>query len=185
MNKNAVKYLGAALLGLMILSSCSKEKSIQEYYVEKQESDEFIAVDLPASLLDLGDEVSEETKETMATIKKLNVLAFRVNEDNKEEYSEELKMIKSILKSDRYTQLMRMKHENVNIIVNYEGDDDSIDEFIVLAADGNQGFAVARILGDKMKPANIMKMADDIKHMDANGEAMAELSGIFEEMGVQ
>ena len=75
MNK-MIKTLSILFFASLLLVACNKQPTIQEYYVQKQESNNFIAIDLPASLLKVGDEASQETKETMATIKKLNILFF-------------------------------------------------------------------------------------------------------------
>ena len=52
------------LITTMLLTSCSSEKSLQEYYIDKQSNNDFIAIDLPSSLIDLKDNVSEESQET-------------------------------------------------------------------------------------------------------------------------
>jgi hypothetical protein len=124
---------------------------------------------------------SEETKKTMATIKKLNILAFKVNETNAAEFKTELAEVKSILKGDNYSELMRMKHEGINIVINYQGTDDAIDEFLLLASDNEKGFALARILGDKMQPEKIMKMAKDFENIDKEGagDALSQLTDMF------
>ncbi len=180
--RKTVKTLAAAILGLVLLASCNNQKTIQEYYVEKQESNEFIAIDLPASIVDVSENASEETRETMKTIKKLNVLAFKLDDTNKAEFEKEQAEVKQILKNDRYNELMRMRHEGVNIVINYQGSDDAIDEFILFASDDTKGFALARVLGDKMEPAKIMKMAEDMKNLDADGAALAELGDLFSDM---
>lgn len=182
--RKPIKVFGVAILGLLLLASCNNQKTIQEYYVEKQESNDFIAIDLPASIVDVSESASEETKETMKTIKKLNVLAFRLDEENREEFEKQRAEVKQILKSDEYNELMRMKHEGMNIVINYQGSDEAVDEFILFASDDSKGFALARVLGDKMEPAKIMKMAEDMKNLDADGSALAELSDIFSDIGV-
>lgn len=182
--KNQIKTISVIVFIAMVVMACTKEPSIQQYYVEKQQNDNFIAIDLPASLLKMDENASAETKETMATIKKLNVLAFKINETNKEDFDNEYAQIKTILKGDHYNELMRMKHENVNIIINYEGAEDAIDEFILLASDRDQGFALARVLGDKMQPEKIIKMANDFKNIDKDNEAFAQLAEIFSEIKV-
>ena len=176
-----IKTLSMMLFASLLLIACNKQMTIQEYYVQKQESDNFIAIDLPASLLKVQEGASQETKETMATIKKLNILAFKKDESNQAEFSNEYAEVKQILKGDNYNELMRMKHENMNIIINYQGDDDAIDEFVLLAGNNDKGFALARVIGKDMKPANIMKMANDMKNIDQEGagEAMAQLSDLF------
>ena len=118
--KNSIKALSIAILGLVMLAACNNQKTIQEYYVEKQESNDFIAIDLPASIVDVSENASEETKETLKTIKKLNVLAFKLDEDNRAEFDKEQMEVKQILKGDRYNELMRMKHEGMNIVINYQ-----------------------------------------------------------------
>ena len=180
--KNSIKALGIAILGLVMLAACNNQKTIQEYYVEKQESNDFIAIDLPASIVDVSENASEETKETLKTIKKLNVLAFKLDEDNRAEFDKEQMEVKQILKGDRYNELMRMKHEGMNIVINYQGSDEAVDEFILFASDDSKGFALARVLGDKMEPAKIMKMAEDMKNLDADSSALAELGEIFSGM---
>ncbi len=182
--RKSTKALGTAILGLVMLVACDNQKSIQEYYVEKQESNDFIAIDLPASIIDVSEEASEETRATMKTIKKLNVLAFKLDEGNQAEYEKEKAEVKQILKSDKYNELMRMKHEGMNIVINYQGSDEAVDEFILFASDNSKGFALARVLGDKMEPAKIMKMAEDMKNLDADGAALAELGDMFSDMGM-
>jgi len=92
--------------------------------------------------------------------------------------------VKQILKSDKYNELMRMKHEGMNIVINYQGSDEAVDEFILFASDNSKGFALARVLGDKMEPAKIMKMAEDMKNLDADGAALAELGDMFSDIGM-
>lgn len=183
--RKPIKVLGTAILGLLLFASCNNQKTIQEYYVEKQESNDFIAIDLPASIVDVSESASEETKETMKTIKKLNVLAFKLDEENRGEFEKQRAEVKQILKSDEYNELMRMKHEGMNIVINYQGSDEAVDEFILFASDDSKGFALARVLGDKMEPAKIMKMAEDMKNLDADGSALAELGEIFSDIGVE
>ena len=121
----------------------------------------------------------------MKTIKKLNVLAFKLDEENRTAFEKEQAEVKQILKNDRYNELMRMKHEGMNIVINYQGSDEAVDEFILFASDDSKGFALARVLGDKMEPAKIMKMAEDMKNLDAYGSALAELGEIFSDIGVK
>lgn len=184
--KKTIKTLSLFLFASLLLVACNQEKSIQQYYIQKQESDNFIAIDLPASLLKVQESASQETKETMATIKKLNILAFKKTENNESEFKSEYAEVKEILKGKKYNELMRMKHENMNVIINYQGDDDAIDEFVLLAGDNEKGFALARVIGKDMQPEKIMKMANDLKNIDGEGagDAMAQLSDLFGDVGI-
>jgi len=177
--KNQVKTIFLLLMTAMMFVACNKQQSIQEYYVEKQENNNFIAIDLPASLIKLNENASQETRETLGTIKKLNVIAFKINDSNKKDFDAEFAQIKTILKGDRYNELMRMKHENYNIVINYEGSEEAVDEFILFASDKNQGFALARVLGNKMQPEKIMKMVNDFKSIDKDDAAFSQLTELF------
>ena len=179
--ENTIKKFSLLLFATMILLACNKQPTVQEYYVEKQGNNNFMVIDLPASLLKVEDGASEETKKTMATIKKLNILAFKVNETNESEFKSELAQVKSILKGDKYNELMRMKHEGINIVINYQGEDDAVDEFLLFASHSDKGFALARVLGDKMQPEKIMKMAKDFENIDKEGagDALSQLTDMF------
>jgi len=173
-------YIASVLIVLSVLISCKGEPSLQKYYVEHQDSDNFISLDLPASMVNFGDNVSTETKETMQSIKKLNVLAFKLNDNNKEAYLSELKKVKLILKSDSYSELIRVKHKKANIIVKFLGKEDAVREFIVFASDNNKGFALARVLGNQMDPEKIIKMTKDLKNIDENGQVFSQIKGLIE-----
>lgn len=172
------------IFGIVFLAftSCNKQPSLQEYYVDKQNSNAFISLDLPASLVSLNDDSANETKEAMASIKKLNILAFKLNDANKEEFTVELVKVKEILKDKKYNELMRINHEGANIVIKYLGSDEAIDEFIVFASDKNKGFALARILGNKMNPDKIMHLFKNIKDIDKNNSAFAQIEGIIGEL---
>ena len=173
-------YLASAIVIVSLMLSCKGEPSMQKYYVEHQDNDNFISLDLPASMVSLGDNVSVETKETMQSIKKLNVLAFKLNDNNKEDYLSEVKKVKSILKSDTYGELIRVKHKKANIIVKFLGDEDAVNEFIVFASDNSKGFALARVLGNQMDPEKIIKMTKDLQNMNAEGKALSQFKELIE-----
>jgi hypothetical protein len=182
--KNKINTSFLLILAAILFMACDKQQSVQEYYVEKQDNGNFIAIDLPASIIKLSENASEETKETLGSIKKLNILAFQINDENEADYETEYANIKEILKGDQYNELMRMKHENFNIVINYQGEDDAVDEFLLFASDRKQGFALARILGDNMQPAKIMKLANDMKGLDEDGEGLSELTNLFKGLDI-
>ena len=64
------------VLVAMLMTSC-KNDSLQGYLVESQEKQGFITVDLPVSFLELKDQdVSDDVKATVKSIKKINVVAL-------------------------------------------------------------------------------------------------------------
>ncbi len=164
----------------VLVVSCNSEKSLQKYYVEKQSNDNFIAIDLPSSLLSLNEGVSEESQKTLKTLKKLNILAFKLTADNSKDFKRESKEIKEVLSNKKYNDLMRGKHENISFSIKYLGDEDRIDEIVLFASENSKGFIVARILGDGMQPAKIMKLMNDIEKMDADSPAFAQIGDLFD-----
>lgn len=180
--KSIISIFVYALSLTIFLTSCNSEKSLQKYYVEKQNNDNFIALDLPASLINLNDNVSEESQETIKTLKKLNILAFKLNKDNEEGFASELKEIKKVLSNTKFNDLMRGKHENISFAIKYLGDEDKIDEIVLFAAENSKGFIVARILGDGMQPAKIMKLMKDVEKFDTDNPAFAQIGDLLGEM---
>ena len=177
--KNIISIFAYTLILTVFLTSCNSGKSLQKYYVEKQSNDNFIAIDLPASLINLNDNVSEESQETIKTLKKLNILAFKLNENNADEFASESKEIKEVLSNKRFNDLMRGKHENISFAIKYLGDEDEIDEIVLFASEGSKGFIVARILGDGMKPAQIMKLMKDVEKFDTDNSAFAQIGDLL------
>jgi len=177
--KKYIKILFFLLGGVMLLNSCKKEETLQEYYIRSQENDNFISIDIPRSIITLKEDVPQETKEAFNSIKKLNILAYKVNADNKADYEKEKVNIEKILKSKKYNELIRIKHKGANIQVKYLGDDDAIDEMVVYGADNKRGFAVARVIGKDMKPEKIVKMIKNIDKIDENGVFSSQIEGII------
>ena len=85
--------------------------------------------------------------------------------------------MKAILKNTKFKELMHVKDKGRNIVLKYEGDDNSMDEVIVYASDNSLGFALIRVLGDNMEPAKIMKLANNISKVDSEG--FKQLEGLF------
>jgi len=174
--KKSIIYLGSILL-LVVSISCKSEASLQKYYIDNEGDKNFRQFDIPASILTLKEDASPESKEALASLKKLNILAFVRDGSNEAQYANEDTKVKAILKNSKFKELMRVKDKGRNIIVKYEGDDDTMDEVIVYAKDQAQGFALVRVLGDKMDPAKIVKLANSISDVDSDG--FKQLEGLF------
>jgi len=174
--KRVIIYVGALLM-LIVSISCSSEASLQKYYIDSQENKNFISLDVPASVLKLKENVTPEEEEALASLKKFNILAFKMDGKNEADYTLEKQKVKTILKNSKFKELMRIKDKGRNIVIKYEGGEDYMDEVIVYASDKEQGFALVRVLGDKMDPAKIMKLANSIKDVDSDG--FKQLEGLF------
>lgn len=180
--KTFLKVSMVVFVAAILTVACDTKPSLQKYYVDSKDNNAFISVDLPANIIELKDEnVSEEVKNTLKTIKKVNFLALQVDENNQELFDAEKEKVAEILKNPDYKQLMRMKTADGNVTVNYLGTEDAITEVIIFGSDSKRGFALVRVLGENMNPADIMSMAQEIK-LDGNSQQLKQLSGLLGSM---
>lgn len=164
-----------ALVFLVVFaSSCKNEKSLQAYLVDTSGKDGFFTGDLPvSSLMSAEVDVSDDVKETISSIKKINYAFLPKTADNAASYETEKEKLKNIFTdNDDYKSLMAMKFKGMNVKVFYTGDTDAIDEVIAFGFGGQQGVGVARLLGEDMNPAKIIEMMNSVK-MEGNSEALA------------
>ncbi|NRB59299.1 MAG: DUF4252 domain-containing protein [Winogradskyella sp.] len=175
--KQSIKKIIAMLTLVVAFTSCNQGPSLQTYFVDNELKPGFISADLPTSLINVENvDFTDEQKEAYESIDKLNVLAFKVDVDNIEEYKEELKKVKVILKNEKYEELMRGGNStDGKFSVNFIGDVDSIDELIVFANANDKGFLVARVLGDDMNAGKLMSLQSALKDMNFED---ANLNGI-------
>jgi hypothetical protein len=177
--KSIVKNIGIVLILILTLIACDNNPSLQKYYVDSKENNEFISIDLPASILELKEEnVSEDVRKTLQTVNKINFLALQLTETNKELYSSEKEKVKAILKNPAYKQLIRMNLGKGSVVVNYLGEEDAIDEVIIFGSDNAKGFALVRVTGENMNPNDIMKLANDLK-LDGDSNQFKQLEGLL------
>ena len=174
-----MKKLLCSLL-LMSFIACEKEPSLQKYFVEKTESTDFISVDMSPSILNIKpDALSTEQQEALKTFKKMNILAFKINEENKTKFDGERTKVKEILKDEKYQELMKFGSGKEGAAVYFVGKDDAIEEFVLYGSKDENGFAVVRILGDKMNPEDFMTLVGALQKSDIDMEQLKPLEGIF------
>ncbi|MEX2349692.1 MAG: DUF4252 domain-containing protein [Flavobacteriaceae bacterium] len=151
------------IVAIQLLMSCSNEASLQKYYVEKQKDNAFISIDLPSSLLLTDDNtLTDEQLKTVKSIKKINMLALQINEDNKGLYGVEKERVSQIISDDKYKTLMKFGSNKMGATLLFTGEEDAIDELIVFASDEEKGFALFRVLGDDMEPSSMIKLMDSV-----------------------
>lgn len=155
---------------VLFASSCKNEKSLQSYLVDTSGKEGFYTGDLPvSSVLSAKADVSEEIKETIKSIKKINIAFLPVTADNTAAYEVEKAKLKKIFKNNEdYKSLMSMKAKGMNVKVYYSGDTDAIDEVIAFGYGDKAGVGVARLLGENMNPAKIL---ETINSLDFNGDS--------------
>lgn len=157
--KNLLKIAGLVLL----LTACSKEKSIQKYFVDKHEDVDFTALDISTkTLFSNFEELTQEEKEQLKNISKLNVLVL--NSSNQDKMNNEYKEVSQILNQSSYSSLIEVNSEDGSMMMNIEGNDvNNINELVFLGKNDEMGMIVARVLGKHINPTNFyqtMKMAE-------------------------
>ena len=63
----------------------------------------------------------------------------------------------------------------------YTGDEDAIDELIIFASDSDRGFAVFRVLGDDMRPDQMIKLMRSVDQGDLNLSSLSGVGEIFKD----
>lgn len=173
------KYIIALTLGLLTLLSCDTSKSLQSYIVEKQEDNRFLKIDLATSLLSGIDSLSQEQKQVLASIKKVNVVAYPKKEGTQQDYEIEIARLSLIFNQEKYQLLGSFKTKGQKISLMYLGTQNSIDEVIVYASDNQTGLAVFRLLGKDMEPRDVVMLSEMIESGNLDLSSLTGLQDIF------
>ncbi|MEH6679399.1 MAG: DUF4252 domain-containing protein [Sediminicola sp.] len=180
--KSTLKKAVLALVAIGTLGSCTSHQSLQEYYVDSAENPNFLALDIPASILNLDKvELSPSEREVVKSLKKLNVLAFRKTTDNVMEFKQEKAKVSAILKDDKFVELMKLNSSYGKGVIKYLGDEDAIDEVVIYGNSEDKGFALIRILGNNMNPAQMMTLVQALQKSDYKGAGFGEISGFLKD----
>jgi DNA-dependent RNA polymerase auxiliary subunit epsilon len=172
--------LSSIILLVLFTCSCENEKSLQSYLVETSGKEGFYTGDLPvSSILSTKADVSDEIKETIKSIKKINIVFLPKTADNSLAYEIEKEKLKAIFKGNEvYKSLMSMKVKGMNVNMYYSGDTENIAEVIAFGYGENTGVGVARLLGKKMNPLKIIETLSSMD-FDANNPDLKQFSKIF------
>lgn len=169
----------AAFFSLMLLS-CNSEPTLQKYFVENIESKDFIAVDVSANVLRLDkSKITAEENEALKTFEKINILAFKADGKNQVKFETEKAKVEGILKDKKYQELMKMSRGKDGGAVYFIGENDEIDEFILYGSNKDAGFAIARVLGNKMNPASIMTLLSIMQKANLDIEQLKPLQSMI------
>ena len=156
------------IFGLFSVLGCSQKLTLQTYFVNNQEAQGFMTVDIPMSFLNPDEiQLSDVQKEAVDSIDKLNMLAYSLKDGTNEEFKAELTKVKTILKAEKYNDLMRGGNPNDGkLYIKYIGEDSEIDELIIFGFTSENGFAIVRVLGNNMELSKIMKLESVIDQFD-------------------
>lgn len=169
-----------ALTALLTLGSCNSEPTLQKYFVENSEKKDFIALDVSSNILNVDKtKLSAEQSEALNSFDKMNILAFKADQNNQVQFETERNKVKAILKDPKYQELMKIGSGKDGASVSYVGTDDNIKEFIIFANRKENGFAVVRVLGENMNPNNIMTLMSVLQKSKIDMEQLKPLEQLL------
>lgn len=179
--KQSINNIMLMLLLVLAFTSCNQGPTLQTYFVDNELKTGFLSVDAPVSLLNIDDiELTKEQKEAYQSINKLNVLAYRLDANNTEEYNVELAKVKAILKNPKYEELMRGGNStDGRFMVKFIGEVDNVDELILFGNANDKGFVVARVLGNDMNAGKLMSLQSVLKDMDFENANLGGITDFF------
>ena len=177
--KKSTHIISLAFLLLLIVSACDDKNSLQAYIVNSSEKQDFMYGDLPVGLmLTPKEDASEDVKETIKSIKKMNVVFFKKTKENAADYEIEKSKLKNIFTNKTYKTLGVFKTKGMNMKLYYTGQTDQINEVIAFGYGKKVGVGVARLLGKNMNPARIMEMMNNIQ-LDTSMIQQGQFKTIF------
>ncbi len=178
---SSIKHSIVLVILIATLSSCNQNPSLQTYFVDNQERTNFISMDVPLTMLNIDkNTLSSDQQEAYNSVEKLNVLAYKSDSLSTDDFEAELAKVTTILKDQKYNELMRGGNpEDGKFTIKYVGEDDDIDEFIVLGSSNTMGFAVVRILGNDMDPNKLMMLSSVLQKGDFKDAKIEEVMNFF------
>ncbi|MGF1557095.1 DUF4252 domain-containing protein [Paucihalobacter sp.] len=176
------RHILVMLLLAIFATSCNQGPSLQAYYVDNQEKPSFLSLDVPTSFLNVDtSELSKDQLEAYESIKKLNMLAYKIDNENLDSYKAELAQVKSILDDDKYEELIRGgNNQDGKFMVKFTGDIENIDEFILFGNADDKGFAIVRVLGKNMSADKIMNLSQVFENANVEDDAVKQFMNFFE-----
>lgn len=149
------------------LIACKDENSIQTFFVEHQEEPSYSLVDISKTLIDFSDtDLTKDEREAYKALEKLHVLMYKATDSTQDAYTKELKQIQKVFKNPDYSELMQFSSDGMKFKISSIGEENTVDEVLVLASSNTMGFAAIRVLGDDMSPEKIAALISKMK--DAN-----------------
>ncbi len=166
---------------IFAIIGCSSELSLQKYMAKNSENSNFIALDLGTDILKITqEELSEDEKAALNSFKKLNILAFKKNDNNDALYKKEKEEVQTILKGNAiYEQLMSFGSGVQGASIYAVGETDKISEFIVFGNESDTGFAIVRILGKDMNPNHIINFMSLLRKADIDATQLKSLESLI------
>lgn len=174
-----IKFILVTIFAAFFLVGCNDGLTMQRYFVEHQEAENFLAQDVPISLLNIDEsKLTAEQKEAYKSIDRLNFLGYKIDSTNVDEYHFELSKVKTILKDEKYNELIDFSYQGAKIAVKYVGENEA-DEFIIFGSSKDMGFGIVRVLGDDMTPEKIMTLGQLFESSNVDTSQFKEMMTFF------
>lgn len=178
--QRTIIYILCTVFTTAFLVSCGEGVSLQRYFVDNQETKNFITQDIPISMVEIDkSNFTEEQKEAYNSVKRLNFLGYKTSETDLETYNAELAKVKTILSDDKYNDLMDVSDRGRKISVKYIGTDEEADEVIVFGSAKEMGFAVVRILGVDMNPEKMGVLLHSLQNANVDENQIQDIMNFF------
>jgi hypothetical protein len=165
---------------VVILSSCENKESLQQYYVANQDNKQFVALDLPVSYFIKEDSLNTTQKNSLKTIRKINLLALPKSEVDKEAFEKEKVKISNLFTDKQYHLLMKFEDGDGHLEIYYTGQEDSVEEIVAYGYNDKKGLGLARLLGDEMHPNDIAALIKVARAGNFNSDKFDSIQKIFQ-----
>jgi len=176
----SIKFIFSVLCITLLLISCNNKPTLQKYYVDNQENQNFMVADFPTSALNITEQsLTKSQLKTYKSVEKLNFLGFKKTTDNNSVYETERTKITQILSDDSYKTLIKYGGDKQGAIIKYLGSETSIDEVIIFASDDTKGFGIVRVLGNNINPSQIIELVDVVKQSNLDTEQLKGIANFF------
>jgi len=151
-----------------LLAACNSEPSLQEYMVEKENSEDFISASIPTNILFQNlDSLPDENSESLRKIEKINVLALTKKRDSANLESER-NQLRSILNDEKYESLINFKAGDKEARFAYSGSEDKIEDLIFFGYDSKMGLILLRMRGNEVSANDLYKIVQSAEQFNMN-----------------
>lgn len=175
-----VNHIILALIATVTLVSCNNGASLQRYFVDHQESKNFMTQDIPISMLKIDEtKFTNEQKEAYNSVERLNFLGYKANQTNEETLKVELAKVKTILSNGKYKDLIEFSDRGNKVVVKYIGNDEEADEVVVFGSSKELGFGIVRVLGDDMSPDKMVTLVSILQSAQVDKGQVQDIMNFF------
>lgn len=160
--------------------SCSQEPTLQKYFVEKSDDPGFMTLDIAPTFIKTDSlKLSAAEQNALKSLHKFNVLAFKANNKTQAQLKQEKQKVQSLLKNEKYDELMHIGSPDQGASIHTVGEGDAIEEVVVYVHRESEGLAVVRVLGEDMNPNNIMTLVGLLQKAPIDKEQLKPLEALM------